>query len=169
MKRITTPVALPVLLAFGALFSPLAAQAKHATHQSLSYRRTMPPALVKQATVSESDAAKTAESRVANGRIEAVALENEKGKLIYSYELKAPGKSGIEEVNVDAKTGQVVSAEHESMKTERKELAQEKKDTAHAKPMTHSRSATHAKSSMHAKSMTHAKHDSSTTAKKPTR
>lgn len=167
MKRITTPVALPVLLAFGALFSPLAAQAKHATHQAISYRRTMPPALVKQATVSESDAAKTAESRVSNGRIEAVELENEKGKLIYSYELKAPGKPGVEEVNVDAKTGQVVSTEHESMKAERKELAQEKKESTHAKSMTHRKSMTHEKSATHAKSMTHAMHD--TTAKKPTR
>ncbi|HEX5971530.1 MAG TPA: PepSY domain-containing protein [Gemmatimonadaceae bacterium] len=157
MKRMMNFLGIPALLAFGAAFSPAAAQATHATHQSRSYKRDLPAALTKEATVSESDAAKTAESRVRNGRIEAVELENEKGKLIYSYALKAPGKSGVEEVNVDAKTGQVVSTEHESMKTEKKEEAQERKETAHSKPATHARS------------MSHAKHDTTATAKKPTR
>jgi uncharacterized membrane protein YkoI len=82
MKRITKTLGIPALLAFGAAFSPVAAQASHATHQSRSYKRDLPAALTKEATVSESDAAKTAESRVANGRIESVELENEKGKLI---------------------------------------------------------------------------------------
>ena len=157
MNHIIKSLGVPALLAIGAAFSPLAAQATHATHQSPNYKRELPAALTKEATVSESDAAKTAESRVRNGRIEAVELENEKGKLIYSYELKVPGKSGVEEVNVDAKTGQVVSAEHESAKSERKEVAREKKES------------THAKSAAHAKSTMRAKHDSASSTKKPTR
>ena len=169
MNRITKSLGIPALFAFGAAFSPAAAQATHATHQSRSYKRDLPASLTKEATVSESDAAKTAESRVANGRIEAVELENEKGKLIYSYELKAPGKSGVEEVNVDAKTGEVVSTEHESMKAERKELAQEKKESAHAKSEAHAPSTSHASGTAHAKSMTHAKHDTTAMTKKPTR
>ena len=56
-------------------------------------------------------------------------LENEGGRLIYSYELKVAGRSGVEEVNVDAKSGKVVSTEHESAKSEAKEAAQEKKET----------------------------------------
>lgn len=163
MKRITKSLGVPVLLAFGAAFSPLAAQATHATRQSGSYKRDLPATLTKEATVSESDAAKTAESRVRNGRIEAVELENEKGKLIYSYELKAPGRSGVEEVNVDAKTGQVVSAEHESMKTEKKEAAQEQKESVHAKALSHMKSTTHAKAMMHEK------HDTTAKGLKPTR
>ena len=53
-------------------------------------------------------------------------LEDENGKLIYSYELKVPGRSGIEEVNVDAKTGAVVNTEHETPASERGEAKQEK-------------------------------------------
>ena len=168
MKRITKSLAVPALLAIGAAISPAAAQAKHATHQSASYKRDLPAALTKEATVSESDAAKTAESRVRNGRIEAVELENEKGKLIYSYELKAPGKPGVEEVNVDAKTGEVVSAEHESMKAERKEMAEEKKESTHAKSEAHAKSMSHASSTTHAKGMMHEKQDTTARAKKPT-
>lgn len=163
MKRIMKSLGVPALLVAGAAFSPVKAQSTHANRQSASYKRDLPATLTKEATVSESDAAKTAESRVRNGRIEAVELENEKGKLIYSYELKAPGKSGVEEVNVDAKTGQVVSTEHESMKTEKKEAAQEKKETMHAK------STAHAKWASHSKSMTHAKHDTASAMKKPAR
>lgn len=124
MKPLTTTFVATALLATGAALSPLAAQAP----KEHTYKRHLPPALEKEATVSEADAAKTAEARVKHGRIEAVELENEGGKLIYSYELKVAGKSGVEEVNVDAKTGKVVSTEHESMKTERKEAAQEKKE-----------------------------------------
>ena len=126
MNRIVTSVAVGTLLTLGAAASPLAAQAKQHQH---SYKRDLPAALVKQATVSEADAAKTAESRVKHGRIQAVELENEGGKLIYSYELKVAGKSGVEEVNVDAKSGEVVNTEHETAKSEKKEAAQEKKET----------------------------------------
>ena len=125
MIRPTTTLLASSLLAAGAAVSPLAAQATH--H---SYKRDLPPALVKEATVSEASAAKSAEAQVKHGRIQAVALENEGGKLIYSYDVKVRGKSGVEEVNVDAKTGKVVSAEHESAKTEKKEAAKEKKETA---------------------------------------
>lgn len=127
MNRISTSVVATALLTFGAALAPLAAQA---TQQPHSYKRDLPEALVKQATVSEADAAKTAEARVKHGRIEAVELENEGGKLIYSYELKVAGKSGVQEVNVDAKTGKVVNVEHETAKSEKKEAAQEKKEAA---------------------------------------
>jgi len=129
MNRIAITFSVPAFLALAAA-APLAAQSS----QPGSYKRDLPAVLVKQATVTESDAARTAESRVKHGRIQAVELENEGGKLIYSYELKVSGKSGIEEVNVDAKTGKVVSTEHESPKTEKKEAAQEKKETKAAKP-----------------------------------
>ena len=143
MQRITKSLGVSTLLVLGGAFSPLAAQATHATRQTASYRRDLPAALTKEAAVPESAAAKTAEARVRHGRIQGVELENEKGRLIYSYDLKAPGKSGVEEVNVDAKTGKVVSAEHESAKAEKKEAAQEQKESAHAKPATHMKAATH--------------------------
>ena len=131
MNRLASTLVVPALLVTGAALSPVAAQTSH----QHSYKRDLPAALAKQATVREARAAKSAEARVKNGRIQSVELENDGGKLIYSYELKVAGKSGVEEVNVDAKTGKVVSAEHESMKTEKKEAVQEKKEPANkAKP-----------------------------------
>jgi uncharacterized membrane protein YkoI len=55
-----------------------------------------------------------------------VELEDEGGRLIYSYEIKVPGRSGIEEVNVNAKTGAVVNTEHETPASERGEAKAEK-------------------------------------------
>jgi uncharacterized membrane protein YkoI len=112
------------VFATGLLVAPLAAQK---SSQEPTYKRDLPAKLVKEAKVSEADAAKTALARVPKGHIEAVELENEGGKLLYSYELKVPGRSGIEEVNVDAKTGTVANTEHESPATERKEAKAEKK------------------------------------------
>jgi uncharacterized membrane protein YkoI len=54
-------------------------------------------------------------------------LEKEHGKLIYSFDIAVPGKSGVEEVNVDAITGKVVAKHHESAKDEQKEEAKEHK------------------------------------------
>jgi hypothetical protein len=120
MIQIATPI-VGALIA-GAALAPLGAQQP-------AYKRDLPPALLKQATVPEADAAKLALGHVANGRIQAVELENENGRLIYSYELKVPGRSGIEEVNVNAKTGAVVNTEHESPASERGEAKQEKAGT----------------------------------------
>jgi uncharacterized membrane protein YkoI len=125
MNRTSNVIAAATMLAVGVAFAPRAARAQ----QQQTYKRDLPAVLLRQATVAESDAAKTAAARVKNGRIEAVELENEGGKLIYSYELKVAGKSGVEEVNVDAITGKVVSTEHESTTSEAREAAQEKKET----------------------------------------
>ncbi|HKR08694.1 MAG TPA: PepSY domain-containing protein [Gemmatimonadaceae bacterium] len=107
--------------AIAAASTTLTAQA-----QTPTYKRDLPAELVKQATVSEANAAKTVAARLPNGRIQAVELENEDGRLIYSYEVKIPGRSGIEEINVNAKTGAVVSTEHESPASERREAKAEK-------------------------------------------
>jgi uncharacterized membrane protein YkoI len=40
-------------------------------------------------------------------------LEEEDGRLIYSFEIKVAGKAGEDEVEVDARTGEVVKQEHE--------------------------------------------------------
>lgn len=96
-----------------------------------TYRRDIPDSLAKQAKITEEAAAKTAQRRVPNGTIQGVELEREKGKLIYSYDLKVAGKSGMEEVNVSAMTGKVVAREHESAAKVKKEAAEEKRE---AKP-----------------------------------
>jgi len=48
-------------------------------------------------------------------------IEREGGKLIYSFDMKVPGKSGIDEVNIDAMTKQLVSHQHETPKAEHAE------------------------------------------------
>ena len=54
-------------------------------------------------------------------------LEVEGGCLVYSFDIRIPGKSGIEEVIVDAGTGKVLSHKHESA---RQEAAEQAKDNA---------------------------------------
>ena len=90
--------------------------------------------LQKEAKISESDARATALKQVANGSVKSEELEREKGKLIYSYDITVPGKSGIEEVNVNAIDGTVVGKPmHESAATEKKEAKQEAKAKTTAK------------------------------------
>src|SRR4051812_59842 len=86
-----------------------------------TYKKEVPEALAKKAKISEDVAAKAAMARVPKGTIEAVELEEEKGKLIYSYDMKTAGKSGIDEVQVSALTGKVVSFAHETPADEKKE------------------------------------------------
>lgn len=90
---------------------------------SPAYKREIPATLSKQAKISEDSAAAIARARVPNGSIQSVELEHEHGKLIYSYDVKVAGKSGMEEVNVNAMDGTVVGVEHESPADEKKEAA----------------------------------------------
>jgi hypothetical protein len=79
---------------------------------------------------------RTRHHRVPKATIQAVELEREKGKLMFSYDMKTTGKSGIDEVNVDAMTGKVIGFSHESPATERKEAAAEAKEKVEKKPAT---------------------------------
>ena len=72
-----------------------------------------------QATFSLDSARALALRTVPGGAILSSELEQELGKLIYSFDLKVPGKRGIEEVNIDARTGAVVGHEHENEEDER--------------------------------------------------
>jgi len=85
-------------------------------------------ALQKEAKISEATARATALKEVPNGTVKSSELEREHGKLIYSYDITVPGKTGIEEVNVNAIDGSVVAKQHESPKTQKKEAAQEAKE-----------------------------------------
>jgi uncharacterized membrane protein YkoI len=86
--------------------------------------------LQKAATVTLAAATATAQAAVPGGKIASHELEREKGKLIYSFDIKTAGKSGIDEVNVDALTGTIVDKSHESPADEAKEAAAEKKAVA---------------------------------------
>jgi len=109
----------------------LAAPVARAQH---AYKKDIPAALAKQAKITEPAAAKIAQKRVPKGTISAVELEREGGHLIYSYEFKVPGKTGIDEINVNAVSGAIVSTEHEAPGAEAKEEAAESKKPKPKKP-----------------------------------
>lgn len=79
------------------------------------------PGLAARAKVSGADARATALAKVPGGEISEASIEEEGGKLVYSFDLKVKGQSGVQEVLVDAMTGEVVSQEHESEAQEAKE------------------------------------------------
>lgn len=97
------------------------------------YKKDIPDSLAKRAKITEAAAAATAQKRVPKGAIEGVELEIEKGKLMYSYDIKTAGKSGTDEVNVDAVTGKIIGFAHESAATEKKEAAEDAKAAKAAK------------------------------------
>jgi len=79
------------------------------------------------AKVSEEAARRTALAKVPNGRIETAELEHEHGRLVYSFDITAPAKAGVTEVQVNAVTGAVVSVKHETAAQEAKEKAGERR------------------------------------------
>jgi uncharacterized membrane protein YkoI len=84
-----------------------------------------------QAKVSEADARTTALQKVADGIVASSELEKEYGKLIWSFDIKRPNSKGITEVQVDAKTGAIVSNQVETPADQAREMA------ADAKPHSH--------------------------------
>jgi len=80
-------------------------------------------AVAEEAKITEATAAEAVLKAVPGGVIQSVELEKEDGKFIYSYDVKTSGKSGIDEVHVDAMTGAVVGNVHETPADEKKEAA----------------------------------------------
>lgn len=77
--------------------------------------------------VTEKIARAAALARVPHGVVKAEELEQEGGHLIYSYDIAVAGKTGIDEVAVDAMTGKVLSVVHETPADEAKEAAADAK------------------------------------------
>jgi DNA-binding beta-propeller fold protein YncE len=95
-------------------------------------KHDVPAGLAKEAKITLEAARATALAKVPHGELRSEELERENGKLIYSFDLQVPGKSGTEEVNVNAIDGKVVGVEHETAKTEKAEARQEAKGGAAA-------------------------------------
>ena len=91
------------------------------------------PGLFKKAKVTAEAAIVTAQARLPKAKFDAGELEEEGGKLIYSFDFKTDGKTGIDEVNVDAMTGKVLSVAHESPEDEAKEAKADKAKADKAK------------------------------------
>jgi hypothetical protein len=124
MKRIVLAIALIVP------FAAAAADLKC----SIKAKKTTPRAeYTAMAKVKDEAARKTAVDKVAvaGSTITKGGLEVEDGCLVYSYDVKVPGKSGVQEVIIDAGTGAVLKVEHESAAKEAAEKAGTKvKETA---------------------------------------
>ena len=82
--------------------------------------------LTSLATLPRADAEKIALARVKlPATVASAELEAERGCLIWSFDLKRAGKSGVQEVQVDAGNGKVLSVKHESALHEAAEAAKE--------------------------------------------
>ncbi len=137
---------LVALVAAGAALAaskPVSAQAamkhiavsKKASHAQYVVKvKEATPGLAAQATITADSARKLALAQVPRGRIAEAELEEENGTLVYSFDIKTSGKSGIDEVLIDAKTGALISKSHETAAAEKKEAAEEK--AAKSKPVS---------------------------------
>jgi hypothetical protein len=116
MKRTTGGIIMfGVSLAVGVGLSISAAQAEPTEAQ-----------LMKQAKVTRGQAEKIALSKVPNGIIQAGEIENENGKLVWSFDIAKPGTKDIAEVQIDAKTGKIASVKTETPKDQAAEAAADK-------------------------------------------
>jgi len=100
---------------------------KTSTVKHTAMKKESQAALQREAKIPEATARATALAEVPNGTVKSSELEREKGKLIYSYDIKVAGKTGVEEIAVNAIDGTIVSREHETPKMEKKEAAKEAK------------------------------------------
>jgi uncharacterized membrane protein YkoI len=71
------------------------------------------------------DQAKVIALKKEAGKVKSSELENEKGRWIYSFDIKTP--TSLHEVNVDANTGEVIEDSVEDAKAEAKEAAADAK------------------------------------------
>jgi uncharacterized membrane protein YkoI len=108
------------------LFAGLTLTAQVVAAQSEVKVKEESPGLLKQAKVTADSALKVALARVPNGKMKSGEIEREDGRLVYSFDLVVTGKKGIEEVQVDALTGRVVSVELETPEQEAEEAKAQK-------------------------------------------
>jgi uncharacterized membrane protein YkoI len=85
-------------------------------------------ALKAEAKITLEAASRTALAKVPGGTIKSSELEREHGKLIWSFDISKPKATNISEVQVDAKTGTVVSETTETPKQQRAEAVKEKSE-----------------------------------------
>jgi uncharacterized membrane protein YkoI len=74
-----------------------------------------------RAKITKEQALQTALAKAPGGTVKEGELEQENGKLIWSFDLSTPGTRNTTEVNVDAITGDIVSVSTETPEQEGKE------------------------------------------------
>ncbi|MFL5607167.1 MAG: PepSY domain-containing protein [Gemmatimonadaceae bacterium] len=122
------------LLAIAIATSAAAAGAQQATQHPKHHAKAETQAqLQHEARISMAQARALAIKTVPGATIQTGEIEREGGKLIYSFDMKTRGKSGIDEVNIDAMTGAVLGNNHETPKDERAEAKADAKAAKAAK------------------------------------
>jgi uncharacterized membrane protein YkoI len=79
--------------------------------------------------VTQADAQQTALATLkdpSKATVKSVELEAEHGCLVYSFDIEVAGKTGVQEVQIDAGNGKILSNKHESPKAEAAEKAKDK-------------------------------------------
>jgi uncharacterized membrane protein YkoI len=128
------PLALLAVTAAGVTATTASAQQTTAQHTTRRHKKTESQAdLQKEAKMTMADARALAQRTVPKATIQTGEIEREGGKLIYSFDMKTPGKAGIDEVNIDAMTGKLIGNQHETPKDEK---AEAKADAKAAKAKT---------------------------------
>ncbi len=122
----TRTAALAFALATGTLVAATSAQAQ-STPGSGPMKEDKPGQLAR-ARISPDSARHLARTRVANATIAEEGIEVEKGKLLYSFDMKTAGRPGIDEVLIDATTGAIISVDHEGPAQEAAERAQDARE-----------------------------------------
>lgn len=109
------------------LLIPLAAHAQQPTKPDTSAARPGHAATLLP-RISQDSARAVAVAGVPHGIVKSAELEHEHSTLVYSYDIAVPGHDGIEEVQVSALNGRVVSRTHESSTAEAAERRQEARE-----------------------------------------
>ena len=123
------------MISVGALVSLLAATAVSGQAATSRPMKEAKPGLLARATVTPDSARRLAMAQVANGAIDEEEIEEEHGKLVYSFDIKVRGRRGVEEVQIDALNGSLVSREHETPRQAAQERAADARASgAKAKP-----------------------------------
>ena len=81
-----------------------------------------------KAKISKAAAQKTALAKVPGGKVKDAELEEENGKLVWSFDIATAGSKDITEVQVDAVTGEVVSVAKETPADQEKEKKDKEKE-----------------------------------------
>jgi hypothetical protein len=82
--------------------------------------------LTKQAKITKAQAEKIALAKVPHGTVKSAEIENEKGHLVWSFDIAKPHTRDITEILVDANTGKIISIQTESPRDQAKEAAADK-------------------------------------------
>ena len=94
------------------------------------------PGLLAKAKVTADSAVAIARTALPGANVTGAEIESEDGALIYSFDMKTPGKPGIDELHIDAMSGKLLKKAHETPADEKKEAAADAKENAAAKIKT---------------------------------